>query len=135
VWSIIERFRDDVADIAVVTDAVAGPRLRELTFQPANPDGAPIRLLVGEMSVVVILGKASLFELGGAETDRRFLRLLLEAAAGGGLREVSDMFGTAYTVRLSDGSTHRGRVLQFAWRRRSTYDYSAWQSSDARRND
>jgi hypothetical protein len=101
--------------------------VRQVTFRPASRDGAPIRLIVGEAWVVAVLGEASRFELGVSETDRHFLAELLEATVGGGLREVTDMFGTAYTVRYPDGTVRRGRVVQIGWRGRSSRDYGPWR--------
>ena len=101
--------------------------MRELTFQPVGPGGAPVRLIVGDTWVVAVLGEASRFELGVSKTDRRFLAELLEATVAGGLREVTDMFGTAYTVQYPDGTVRRGRVLQIAWRGRLSRDYGPWR--------
>jgi hypothetical protein len=125
-WTIIDRFRDDVAGIADVTDGEPGPAVRSLELRPRNPEGAAVRLYVLESEVLVIIGESSRFELGFDEPDRRLLAGLLDAARAGRVREVSDMFGTAYAVRLSDGSEKVGRVVQIRWRGRGTRDYAPW---------
>ena len=128
VWSTVEQFRARVEGLADVTEDSSSP-VRRAEFRPVNPEGARVRVWVTEAQLIVILGEASRFELGLDPVDQRLLAELLEAAESGGVREVTDMFGTAYTVQLADGSELPGRVVQIRWRGRSSRDYAAWRSS------
>ena len=132
VWKLVSSFREAVADQVDVKEQQLTDRLRSISFQPTNPDAAPIWLAISQWSVVVQIGKGTRFELGVEERDRHLLDDLLRAAAAGRVEETTRRLWLAFRVSLSDGTVRVGRVMGHGYGgKRATRRYAPWLPSSA----